>query len=94
MSVKCILKRGVHCPNRREQMSSDPDLGHIGLEEFLNQFSVRMEGSRRLGEERRGLTKGKVGARGGGRVGDSIQTQHLPCGQLAPLLVNHLPLPS
>ena len=38
-------------------MSSDPDLGHIGLEEFMNQFSFRMEGSRRLGEEGGGMTR-------------------------------------
>ena len=52
MSIKYILKRGVHCPNRRQQMSSDPDLGHTGLEELMNQFSFRMEGGRRLREER------------------------------------------
>ena len=57
MSIKYILKRGVHCPNRREQVSSDPDLGHIGSEEFMNQFSFRMEGSRRLGEEGGGTTR-------------------------------------
>lgn len=58
MSIKYILKRGVHCPNRRQQMSSDPDLRHIELEEFMNQFSFRMEGSRRLREER-GYDKGE-----------------------------------
>ena len=85
MSIKYILKRGVHCPNRRQQMSSDPDLGHTGLEELMNQFSFRMEGGRRLREER-GYDKGESRNTGGDRVRDSIQMQHLTSGQLAQLL--------
>ena len=92
VSIKYILKRGVHCPNRRQQMSSDPDLGYIGLEELMNQFSFRMEGGRRLREER-GYDKGE--SRNTRRQGPKQHSDATPHQRaVGTTAVNHLPLPA